>query len=59
MDHRTLAVATTVSVPTPIRATKTDVDELFEADVFDISPITRTNLGKSSIINSKNILKKN
>ncbi len=57
-DTRALAIAEATSAIITIKDTKTDIDYLFQTDIFDMSSISKTNAGNSSIIDSKTLLRK-
>lgn len=57
-DTRALAIAEATSAVIPTKDTKTDIDYLFETDIFDMSSISRTNSGINSIVDSKTLLRK-
>ena len=53
-DNRSLAVAALVSGPTPIQAEKTEIDNLFLSDIFDVKHPN----DKQSIVDSKTLPRK-
>ena len=57
-DTRALAIAASVADLTPVQKAASEIDDLFETDKFSIASLNKTNAGRESIIDSKNMSKK-